>query len=725
MGVAVGEEHLELEGVVRAFLVRRDARAAARSALDGGPVVPAFWKEMAELGWLGLHVPEGDGGSGYGMLEVAVVAEQLGRECTPGPFLPVVVTAGAVAAAGSAEQRRAFLPGLIGGDVIAGLGAGGTYGIDQDGLLSGAGIVMYGEVADVLALVVGEDIVIVGRGDDGVSVRPRGNLDPSQPCAEVRCEAVAVPSASILRGAAGHARLLLDVLAAAEAAGGLATCREMAVAYAKQRVAFGRPIGQFQAIKHYCANMLVDEQLAVSAVWGGARSIDREDERLLALAGKAARVVSLPAYVRSAQVNIQVHGGIGFTWEHDAHLFLRRAAALKAFVGPHDDAASEVARVGAKTDVGALEVDMPAEAEAYREEARRFRSEYWALPPAERVDFVVGSGYLFPHWPRPWGRGAGPVEQLIIEEELKDVPRRDHLGPANSTHFSSEVAAGTILVHGTQEQKERWLRPIMMGRLKTCHLLSEPGGGSDLAALTTKAVRADDGWVVTGQKVWTSGAQYADYGLAFVRTDPEAPKHQGITAMIVDMTSPGITIRPLRQITGDSDFNEVFLDEVFVPRDDVVGGVNRGWAVARTGLDVERVSLGGGSSSTWEPSVQRPDLEAEWNSDVLVGLGELTAAAFALRAMNLRIASRSLAGSRAGVEGNLTKLIVAGHAQRVADFDLRLLGRSGVFTDGDSATSSRRFLQARLMSIGGGTSEILRNVIGERILGLPRDPLPN
>lgn len=243
MGVAVEGEHLELEGVVRAFLSRRDARAAARAALDGGSAVPTFWKEMAELGWLGLHIREADGGSGFGVLELAVVVEQLGRECTPGPFLPVVVVAGAVAATGTVEQRRDLLPGIVGGDVIAGLGIEGTYGIEQDGLLSGEGIVLCGEVADVLALVVGDDVVVVDRGTPGVSVRVRGNIDPSQPCAMVQCEAVPVPPGSILRGAAAHVRLLLDVLVAAQAAGGLGTCREMAVAYAKERVAFGRPIG--------------------------------------------------------------------------------------------------------------------------------------------------------------------------------------------------------------------------------------------------------------------------------------------------------------------------------------------------------------------------------------------------------------------------------------------------------------------------------------------------
>ena len=195
-----------------------------------------------------------------------------------------------------------------------------------------------------------------------------------------------------------------------------------------------------------------------------------------------------------------------------------------------------------------------------------------------------------PHWPAPWGRGASPLEQLVIDEELAAAGvLRPHLAVG-------AWALPTLIAHGTAEQQERWVRPTLHGRLNWCQLFSEPGAGSDLAALSTRAERVEGGWVLNGQKVWTSLAQTADFGICLARSDPDAGKHAGITYFIVDMRAEGIDIRPLRELTGAAMFNEVFFNDVFVPDDAVVGAPGDGWRIGRTTLANERVSMSTGAS---------------------------------------------------------------------------------------------------------------------------------
>ena len=257
-----------------------------------------------------------------------------------------------------------------------------------------------------------------------------------------------------------------------------------------------------------------------------------------------------------------------------------------------------------------------------------------------------------------------------------------------------------------------------------CQLFSEPGAGSDAAAVRTAAKKVDGGWRVTGQKVWTSLAQYCQWGLATVRTDPDAPKHAGVTMMAIDMKAPGVKVNPLRGITGDSHFNEVFFDDVFVPDADVVGDVNRGWLVARATLGNERISIGGGSGGAtgFSPDHLIKLLDASPSAANYVRrAGECIAETHTLRLLNLRRASRAIAGAEPGPEGNVTKLLVAESGQRITELGMELAGSAAVV--GQAPKLLRSYLGNRAMTIAGGTSEITRNTIAERILGLPRDPL--
>jgi alkylation response protein AidB-like acyl-CoA dehydrogenase len=459
--------------------------------------------------------------------------------------------------------------------------------------------------------------------------------------------------------------------------------------------------------------MLVRAELAVAVAWDAARA-DGQPEQA-ALAADVAAAIALDAYIANAQVNIQLHGGIGFTWEHDAHLFLRRASSLAALVGPGDAARRSVYRqtlTGIRREYG---VDLPEEAEQYRAEARAFVERYQSTPEADRRTLLATSGFLMPHWSPPFGLGAGPVQQLVLEEELAEIPM-PNLG------IGSWLVL-TLTQQASAEQVDRWVPASLAGELRWCQLFSEPGAGSDAAAVSTKGVRVEGGWLVNGQKVWTSDAMNCNRGLATVRTNPDAPKHKGITAMAIDMKAKGVQVRPLREITGEALFNEVFFDDVFIPDSDVVGEVDNGWTVARATLGNERVTIGGGSREGLAATelTELAERYAPGDGAATVAVGALIAEEQAMRLLNLRAVARALASTGPGPEGNITKLLSAEHAQRVTEEGMRIAGPAAV--TGETPELTFEYLFDRCLTIAGGTSEITRNVIAERILGLPRDAL--
>jgi alkylation response protein AidB-like acyl-CoA dehydrogenase len=280
-------------------------------------------------------------------------------------------------------------------------------------------------------------------------------------------------------------------------------------------------------------------------------------------------------------------------------------------------------------------------------------------------------------------------------------------------------AVPTLLQHGTREQQDRFAGPTLRGELTWCQLFSEPGAGSDLAALRTRAERVDGGWRLTGQKVWTSLAREADWAICLARTDQDAPLHRGITFFLVDMRSPGIDVRPLREITGEAVFNEVYLENVFVPDADVVGEVDRGWPLARTTLANERVALSGGSSLG--QGVERL-LSQVGATGAGERIGALVAQGLAVSLLDLRATLRRLAGEGPGPDSAVRKLIGVRHRQDVAEAALDLAGPDGAAVDGEAAALVHEFLLSRCHSIAGGTTQILLTLVGERILGLPREP---
>lgn len=715
MSIALTEDHLALADTVGDLLAARDATGLSRSLLET-PDEPMFdlWSEGAALGWNGIHLPEEFGGSGYGIAELVVVVEQFGRKVAPGPFVPSVVASAVINAAAPPDVKAALLSGFADGTRVGAVALGGDLTVSAGQVTGSAGTVVGAAHATVLVAVAGDDAVIIDIGD-GVTVEVPTNLDQARRAARVSIDGAPV---TVLPGARRTLVDLARVIFAAEAVGVARQCTLDAAEYAKVREQFGRPIAMFQGVKHHCANMATEAELATAAVWDAARAAQSGGEQLTYAAAVAAAVAG-PAADLCANLSIQVHGGIGFTWEHDAHLYLRRATVLRTVLDP-DAAAAELAALTIDGVKRTRAVDLPPEAEPIRDEVRAFVASLDGLDADARRDRMIDTGYVMPHWPAPWGRDAGALEQLVIEEEFAQA------GIKRPSYGITGWVILTLIQYGTPDQVQRWVPSALTQEVVWCQLFSEPDAGSDAAAVKTKATRVDGGWLLNGQKVWTSGAHVAGSGFITVRTNPDVPKHQGITTMVIDMHAPGVEIRPLRMTSGMSEFNEVFLSDVFVPDDDVVGPVDDGWTVARATLGNESVSIGGGQGGLLIPA-EAFVAPYTANPHRLTGgaarLGHYAAGLAAMGLLNLRSANRALEGSEPGPEGSITKLVIAELGHKAAAMFTELGGDDAVFMDGDMAIGNMVVLMHRAMSIAGGTSEIKRNQIGERILGLPRDPL--
>jgi alkylation response protein AidB-like acyl-CoA dehydrogenase len=561
---------------------------------------------------------------------------------------------------------------------------------------------------------------LLGPDTPGLQLEALEPLDLTTPLARVRCTEVRIdPDAMFTPDYAVED--LLVALVVAELAGVTGWCLTTAVDYAKVREQFGRQIGSFQAVKHICAWMLCRTELIRSVAADAAAAVDSGGAEL-PIAAAIAAAISLDAAVDTAKDCIQVLGGIGFTWEHDAHLYLRRATALRQLLGGASywrARVTELTRAGKRRTTGADRVFADAalaggetDTEVATDELAAEVARIAALPAARQRGALADAGLIMPHWPQPFGRGADPMTGLVISEEL----RRAGLTVPDLT--IGGWAIPTLLQHGTPEQIERFAWPTLHGEVVWCQLFSEPGAGSDLAALRTTAERTEGGWVLNGQKVWTSLAKEANWAICLARTDASAPKHKGISYFLVDMRSAGIDIRPLVQITGEARFSEVFLDGVFVPDDCVVGALGNGWKIARSTLSAERVAMSGnGIGPALEELIAKLPATGRGSELLNDRLGGFVADAIAGLLLEQRAAVRILAGADPGAQSSVRKLVGVRHRQAVAEFAVEVAGPAGARTTEDTS----EFLLTRCLSIAGGTEQILLTVAAERILGLPRD----
>ena len=365
-----------------------------------------------------------------------------------------------------------------------------------------------------------------------------------------------------------------------------------------------------------------------------------------------------------------------------------------------------------------MDFELPPEDDPRRVEVREWLEQN-ARPSGRQL---AEAGYVAPHWPRPWGREADPIEQLIIDDELR---RAGVSRPSNTIGIGW---AGPTIVHaGTQAQKDRYLMPLLAGEEIWCQLFSEPGAGSDLANLGTRAVRDGDTYVVNGQKIWTSLAQFSKFGILIARTDSDAPKHQGVSYFICPMDTPGIEIRPIIEMTGLHTFNEVFFDDARIPAENLVGEENRGWGLAKVTLGNERVSLSSGGA-LWGAGPTADDLiddvKRKGGTDDPVlrqRLAALHIESEILRLIRLRTVSARIKGEQPGAEASIRKILADEHGQKIMGLAKDLAGPSAMLAGEPPGPWHHGFLFAPALTIGGGTGEVQRNILAERVLGLPHD----
>jgi len=696
------------------FAARELVRDWARSSASGSSASAATraveqgeadaWRpvyaDLAGLGLFGVAVPEDAGGAGGGIEDLCAMVGEAAKALIPGP---VATTALASLVVADPE----LLGALASGERFAGVALEGDVRVDNQTASGTVDYVLGGAPGGVLLLPADGNWLVVDADSDGVALEPLPASDFSRPLARVVLTSAPV---TVLGRPGERVQELAATVLAAEAAGVTRWALDTAVAYAKVREQFGKPIGSFQAIKHLCAEMLCRAEQAEVAAADAARAAGESDPEQFSVAAALAASVGIAAAKANVKGCIQVLGGVGCTWEHDAHLYLRRAHSIGAFLG---GAEAWLRRVAALTQAGVrrrLDIDLSG-VEDQRAQIAAAVAEVAALPAERRQVALAEAGLQAPHWPKPYGRAASPAEQLLIDQELAAA------GVVRPDLVVGWWAAPTILEHGTQEQVEQFVPATLRGEFLWCQLFSEPGAGSDLASLRTKAVRADGGWLLTGQKVWTSAAHKARWGVCLARTDLNAPKHKGITYFLVDMKSPGIEIRPLREITGDSLFNEVFLDGVFVPDEMVVGTVNDGWRLARTTLANERIAMATGTA-LGNPMEELLKVLAELDLDVAQQdrLGRLIVATQSGALLDQRIAQLAVGGQDPGAQSSVRKLIGVRYRQALAEYMMDVSAGGGLVDN----RPVYDFLNTRCLTIAGGTEQILLTVAAERLLGLPR-----
>ena len=734
MALSLLEDHRDLAEAVAAFAARNSAVADTRANFTryAAGEQPDSWKALVSQGLHAVHLPEEYGGDGAGLAELAVVVEQLGMTLYPGSYVPTVITGG-VLAAGSGSAAATMLGEL---------GNGATGAVCSGSLVaerSAAGWTVSGTADPALGLP-GADVVLVqARSSEGALwfrltpaatavVEVEDGIDLTRSIGTLTLTEHQVSAAEIVDGLSPHrVELIVNTVYAAEASGLAGWALRTAVEYVKTRVQFGSPVGSFQAVQHKAAMMLVRSEIACAAAWDAARSEEHDVDQQKLVSAQVA-LAALPIGIENALECVTLLGGVGFTWEHDAHLYWRRALSIAAVVGAEERWAHTLGERSADAvrDFSFVDPDMLPD---LRAEVRRVFADVELLPDdgttdaswapakgsARRARFAEAK-LVAPHYREPYGLGAGPQEQAVIAHEFAIR------GWAQPSTVIGEWVLPTILEHGNAEQQDRFVDPTLRADIIWCQLFSEPGAGSDLAGLSTKARKVDGGWVISGQKVWNSGAHEADWGVCLARTDADAPKHRGLSYFLVDMTSAGIDVRPLKQSTGKSEFNEVFLDDVFVPDECLVAEPGQGWKLAATTLSNERLSMGSrlhhGSSEQFRQVIADGSHDCS-REDAVEGLGRSISRELALSAMNLRGVSARLAGQEPGAEISVSKVYNA-LAQREGSRDLlRLLGPRAAVVD-PRANYGIDHIGLPSILFGGGTVEIQLNVIAQRVLGLPR-----
>ncbi|GAC1642428.1 MAG: acyl-CoA dehydrogenase [Mycobacterium sp.] len=742
MPLAITDEQEQLATAVREFSARHAPVSRTRLEFDAlaRGELPRCWKEFVDNGFHAVHLPEAPGGQGGSLADMACVLEAAGGALLPGPWLSSA-TAGAIALSGTHEGETAEAR------LLADLAAGATATVvlpehsDFHAHADECGWRLSGTSGLTLGICSAQRVVLPARTDDGHELwfvldmtretpraQPHKGTDLSTDVGTLELSAQALDMDSVLSGVEGErARCLAVTLAACAAAGVAQWCLDAATDYLRTREQFGKPIGTFQAMQHKAAALLVNTELAAAAAWDAVRAANDslEQHQLSAAAAALVALSPLPDLVLDA---LLMFGAIGFTWEHDLHLYWRRATSLAASFGPSTrwsrelGALSLTARRSMSLGLGDAESEFRMTVAELLDHALTLdndgpsrqdqRPEFDTGP---RRDFLAESGLVVPHLPRPWGLEANALQQVVIAEEFEKRPKlvRPSLGIA-------EWMAPTIIDAGTDLQRDRFVWPTLRGVLQWCQLYSEPGAGSDLASLTTRATQVEGGWLVNGRKIWTSLAQYAAFGALLARTEADAPKHRGISYFLVDMQSDGIEVSPIKQANGGDKFSEVTFTDAFVPDEMMVGAQGGGWGLAVGAMAVERTAIGGYVAMDRTAALRRVAEAGGPDQDAAIrAVGEIEAYANAMKALATRETLRLVQGQKPGPASSVAKVALATLIRRAATATLGNTGRAAMIQDSDPAVFEPYFgLPSEL--IGGGTIDIQLTVIAQMILGLPR-----
>jgi 3-oxochol-4-en-24-oyl-CoA dehydrogenase len=740
--LAITTEQEHLADAVSRFAGRHAPIEKTRASLDSIAAgdLPYWWDELTANGFHAVHLPETVGGQGGTLADLACVVEAAAAALMPGPLLSTV-TASAVA--DLADQSGASL--------VADLAGGATAAVvlpehsDVRATRQVDGWRLTGSSAPTLGIAAAQRILLAADCEDGaerwfvldpvrapgadIAIERQRGTDLSTDVGVLKLNDHTIPAGSEVSGiSTERARCVAVALAACASAGSVRRCADAATEYIRTREQFGRPVGAFQALQHKAAALLVNAELAAAAAWDAVRASAESAEQHRLAAGSAAlmAVATGPDLVLDA---LLMFGAIGYTWEHDTHLYWRRAISLAASIGPTTRWNRDVGELAltlkrsTAVNLGDVESEFRAAVAARLDAAQALHNEHPSddarapgLATGAQRDMLAEVGLVAAHLPAPWGVGASAVQQVIINEEFDKRP--DLVKPSLGI---AEWILPTILDSGTDRQRELFAWPILRGTQRWCQLFSEPGAGSDLASLTTRARKVDGGWLVNGHKIWTSHADRAQFGALLARTDPDASKHRGISYFLVDMASPGITIEPIKQASGHFDFNEVFLTDVFVADDMLVGTPGAGWDLAVATMAVERTAIGNYVNIDRAAALRHiaemggPDQDA-----ALRALGDVEAYTAAIKAMVLRETLRLVEGQAAGPTSSIAKYAMVLLLRRASTATLGLTGRIAMLEDSDPAVV-RPYFDMPSELIGGGTAEIQLTVIASMILGLPRN----
>lgn len=736
MSLALTPEQRELSEAVAQFAARRAPVAATRESFDllAAGHLPTWWEDFAANGFHAVHLPEDYGGQGGTLLDAACVLEAAGKVSLPGPLLPTVATGAVALLAEPTKSADVLLTRLAEGQVATlALPTTSAFTARDDGerwLIAGDSDLLSGICTATTVLICaatddgGELWAVVDTTQSSAAVEAVGGTDLLTDLGRLRLDGYPIAKSDALTGIdADRAEYLTTALTASMAAGITQWCVEAATAHLRTREQFGKLIGTFQALQHSAAMLLVNSELASAATWDAVRAASEPiDQQAIAAAGAALMaVIPCPDL---ALDTLTMFGAIGFTWEHDLHLYWRRATSLAASIGDKNGWARRLGELTAATerdfsvDLGDAEADFRAgvaetldNAAALRNDGQGRQGDYEHFATGPQRSAIAEAGLIAPHWPPPWGIEASPLQQLIIDEEFNKRPTltRPSLGIA-------EWILPSLIKAGSKDLQQRLIPPTQRGELAWCQLFSEPGAGSDLAALATRATKVDGGWRINGHKIWTSSAHRADYGALLARTDPTVPKHRGIGYFIVDMRSPGIEVQPIKQASGEQEFNEVWLDDVFVPDEMLLGEPTGGWALAIATMAEERSAISGYVQYDRSAPLRRATATPN-RDDTMRELGELDAYANAIKALGVRETIRLLDGQGSGPASSIAKVAMNVLLRRTFPATLGSAGRSAMAADADVV---QPYLRVPAELIGGGTKEIQLNIIAQMILGLPR-----